>query len=104
MTHCLEYQAYMELTCYQCEKWPECQASNIEDCMRRDKEELELLQKIDQGKVTDDANLFGSQAEAARNLYKRGLIAAAMIEGSDAPVEALWITEKGKAFLKGVEA
>ena len=100
MTHALEYRAYMELTCYQCAKWGECQASNLEDCMRRDKEELELLQKVDQGKITDDANLFGSQAEAARNLYKRGHIGAGMIVGSDAPVEALWITKKGKAVLR----
>lgn len=100
MTHCLEYQGYMETTCYQCEKWSKCQASNIEDCMRRDKEELELLRLIDQGKITDDANLFGPRQEAARNLFKKGYIEAAMIEGSDAPVEALWLTEKGKDYLK----
>ena len=99
MTHCLEYQAYMELTCYQCEKWPECQSSNIEDWMRRDKEELELLRLIDQGKVADDANLVGARQKAAQNLFKCGYINACFIEGSDAPVEALWITDKGKAVL-----
>lgn len=36
--HCLEYQAYMEMNCYKCKTWGKCQASNIEDCMRRDEE------------------------------------------------------------------
>lgn len=35
--HCLEYQAYMELNCFRCKTYSECQGSNIEDCMIRDK-------------------------------------------------------------------
>jgi len=34
----LEGQAYMEIVCYQCATWPQCQASNLEDCKRRDDE------------------------------------------------------------------
>jgi len=36
--HCLQYQAYMEIYCYKCQMWTVCEASNIEDCMRRDEE------------------------------------------------------------------
>lgn len=107
----LEYQSYMELTCYQCEKWGECQASNIEDCMRRDEEaevpsppegltsaDMVFLKKVLNGKVTDDVNLCDADIRSARILFKQHLIDAWPIEGSDAPTEALFITDKGKAL------
>lgn len=32
------FEAYLETYCRKCEMWPVCEASNIEDCMRRDAE------------------------------------------------------------------
>jgi len=43
----LGYQAYMEIECYKCKTWGECQTSNIEDCVRRD-EEIEKMIKEQQ--------------------------------------------------------
>jgi len=45
----LDYQAYMELVCYQCDTWPICEASNIEDCMRQDQESDEHLAATERG-------------------------------------------------------
>ena len=58
-----------------------------------------FLERVKTGALTDDANLHGSQLELARRAYREGLIHAWPIEGSDAPVEALAITESGRNWL-----
>ena len=60
---------------------------------------LALLQRIHSGAVTDDANLSEADRAIARRLYCEGLIWALPVEGSDAPVEALGLTETGRAYL-----
>jgi len=61
--------------------------------------DLELLKAIAADKTYDDANHNDSQRRSARYLYNQELISATPIEGSDANVEVLEITEKGKERL-----
>ncbi|KKM96507.1 hypothetical protein LCGC14_1177420 [marine sediment metagenome] len=55
-----------------------------------------LLRWIRDDLFADDANLHG----AARPLYRKGLIGAMPVEGSDAAVEALFITDEGREALR----
>ena len=61
--------------------------------------ELDILKEIAKDSSYDDANLHGERQKAATRLWRKGLIKAYNVEGSDAPVEALRLSEKGKAFL-----
>lgn len=61
--------------------------------------DIELLRDIASRKVDDDANLNDSQRRSARYLYNQELISAVPLEGSDANVDVLEITPKGKARL-----
>lgn len=58
-----------------------------------------FVEQVKTGAITDDANLHGGQLEHARLAYKQGLINAWPVEGSDAAVEALSITDVGRAWL-----
>jgi len=61
--------------------------------------DLELLRAIAASKAYDDANHNDSERRSARYLYNQELISACPLEGSDANVEVLEITEKGKERL-----
>lgn len=61
--------------------------------------DIELLRDISTGKIDDDSNLNDSQRRSARFLYNSGLIKACPLEGVDANIEALFISQKGKEML-----
>lgn len=72
-------------------------------CLGLKDPEARLLRAVASGSVDDDANLDTKDKKAARRLYKLGLLAAAPVEGSDAPVDALAITEVGVLVLKSLD-
>lgn len=59
----------------------------------------DFLTLVNTGAIIDDANLGGLVANTARRAYKLGLIDAMPVEGSDANVDALRITDVGRAYL-----
>ncbi len=65
---------------------------------------LSMLRRINSGAVSDDANLSEADQATARQLYQEGLIWAVPLEGSDATVEALGLTEAGTAHLNLLRA
>lgn len=61
--------------------------------------DIDVLRNIATGKIADDANLNDSERRSARYLYQNGYINAYPVEGADASIEVLSITEKGKRIL-----
>jgi hypothetical protein len=56
--------------------------------------ELKMLERVRAG-LSDDANLTPDEKEITHALYVRGYLGACPVEGSDAQVDALWITPAG---------
>jgi hypothetical protein len=52
----LEGQAYLELVCFKCPTYPECEGSNMEDCQRADIEIEEAKIDMLQGERNKDDN------------------------------------------------
>ncbi len=61
--------------------------------------EADLFRLIAAGRITDDANLDRHQIRATRRLYRAGLIDAVPVEGSDAAVDGLSLSEMGRRYL-----
>ncbi len=63
------------------------------------KNELDLMVEINADPAYDDANHSPETRESARLLYRRGLIGGQPVEGSDAAVDHLWLTDLGRLAL-----
>lgn len=62
-------------------------------------EDWEMLRRISKDIAFDDANLSRHEILITRRLLTRGLIDACPVEGSDAAVDALWVTQAGREVL-----
>ncbi len=61
--------------------------------------ELDLMAAINADPSYDDANFSPAAQEIARRLHRKGLIEGAPVEGSDAAVDHLFLTDMGKLAL-----
>ena len=64
-----------------------------------DQMQLDLMAAINADPSYDDANFSPAAQELARRLYRSGLIEGVPVEGSDAAVEHLFLTDVGKLAL-----
>lgn len=62
--------------------------------------ELEMMARINAEPHYDDANHTPAEQELARRLYRKGMIEGAPVEGSDAAVDHLFLTDIGQLALK----
>ncbi len=66
-------------------------------------EQLEVLKDIAGDPFYDDANGSRALVRIRRWLFRHGFIDGIPVEGSDAPVEHLFLTAKGKEALNQLE-
>ena len=61
--------------------------------------EIDMMAEIRNDPAFDDSNLTPAKSEIARRLFKKGLIDGRPVEGSDANVDNLFLTQVGQLAL-----